>query len=168
MSMVLHPRSSWRTLDKIAAGLVYGAIVVLSLVMALGDETASPFKMAIVLFGSVLAITLARMFSELLSHALETGERMPTRAVVFARWRNAHPALSVANLPSVLFLAAGLGWMPVEWAVTASQAYCILILVAFGARVGWVVSRRPLISLAGAACAGGLGFALATLKYTVQ
>ncbi|HAJ45637.1 MAG TPA: hypothetical protein DCL54_03535, partial [Alphaproteobacteria bacterium] len=61
-------------------GLIYGAILVLSILMALDLQPDAPFKPAIILFGSVLAMTLARALAALLSHAAETGERIMNAA----------------------------------------------------------------------------------------
>lgn len=168
MSKMSIPYSGWQPIEKVAFGLIYGAIVVLSLLMALDHQAESPFNMAIVLFGSVLAITLAKMFAELLSHAIETGERILTPQAFRTAWRNVHPTLSVANLPAVLFLAAGMNWVPVHIVVIVSQVFCILILLVLGARVGWVISHGPWLSIGGAICAGGVGFALAAMKYALH
>ncbi len=168
MSRISVPYLGWRALEKIAFGLIYGAILVLSLLLALDDRAEAPLNMAIVLFGSVLAISLAKIFAELLSYAIETGERVLTWRALHTAWRHAHPTLSVANLPAALFVAAGLGWLRVETAVTLSQIYCIAILVVIGARVGWVISRGPWLTLAGAVFSGGIGCALAVLKYAIH
>jgi hypothetical protein len=162
------PRIGWRPLERIAFGLIYGAIMVLSLLMAMNEAAGSPFDMAIVLFGSVLAITLARAFAELLSHAIQTGERVLTRQALLTAWRGSHPTLSVANLPTALFVAAGLEWLTVGQVVIVSQVYSILILVLFGARVGWVISRGPWLSVGGAVFSGGIGVALAAMKYLIH
>ena len=162
------PYLGWRSLEKIAFGLIYGAIVVVSLLLALDGRAEAPFDMAIVLFGSVLAISLAKIFAELLSHVIETGQRVLTWQSLRAAWAHAHPTLSVANLPTALFVAAGLGWLRVDTAVTVSQVYCIAILVVLGGRVGWVISRGPWLTLAGAVFSGGIGSALALLKYAIH
>ena len=168
MSKLSMSYSGWPPLERVAFGLIYGAIVVLSLLMALNHQTESPFAMAIALFGSVLAISLAKMFAELLSHAIETGERILTRQALGSAWRHVHPTLSVANVPALLFLAAGMNWLSVQSVVTISQVYCILILVALGARVGWAISHGPWLSISGAVCAGALGTALAAMKYALH
>ena len=169
--MVIHahvPRLRWATLEREAFGLIYGAIIVLSLLMALAPEPVAPFKPAIVLFGSVLAMTLARALAALIAHSIETGERMMRMSAIRSAWRGSHPILFVAHLPTALFMASGLGWILPEAAMLISQLFCILILVIFGARVGWVISHGPWLPLLGALFAGGLGSALALLKYAIQ
>lgn len=169
--MAIHahiPRLRWATLEREAFGLIYGAIMVLSLLMALSPQPVAPFKPAIVLFGSVLAMTLARALAALIAHSIETGERMLRVSALREAWRGSHPILFVAQLPTALFVASGLGWLSLETAMLLSQLFCILILVIFGARVGWVISHGPWLPILGALFAGGLGSALALLKYAIQ
>ena len=71
--------TGWNRFDRAAFGIIYGAITVLSILIAAGHHPQPPFETAAVLFGSVLAITLAKAFAEMMAHALETGERI-TRA----------------------------------------------------------------------------------------
>lgn len=169
--MVLHaqlPRLRWRTLEREAFGLIYGAIMVLSLLMAFAEEPATRFKPAIVLFGSVLAMSFARALAALISHAIDTGERMLRLEAVREAWRGSHPILFVAHLPTALFLASGLGLLSLQTAILSAQLFCILILVVFGARVGWVISHGPWLPVAGALFAGTLGSSLAALKYILH
>lgn len=162
------PRLSWQTLEREAFGLIYGAIIVLSLIMALSPQPTAPFKPAAVLFFSVLAMTLTRALAALIAHSIETGERMLHPSALHSSWRGSHHILFVAHLPTALFIASGLGWLPFKIAVLLSQLFCILILVIFGARVGWVIGHGPWLAIGGVLFAGGLGSALALLKYVIQ
>lgn len=168
LSRIHHPHLDWLPVERVAFGLIYGAILVLSLLMAAGENTDMKVKTALVLFGSVLAVTLARGFAELVAHAIETGERMLTRRALCSAWNGSHPTLAVVVLPTALFLAAGLGLCSAGLATVLSQAYCIAILVLFGARVGWVICHGPWLSIAGAFFAGGIGSALAAMKYVLH
>jgi len=162
------PHIGWQPIEKAAFGVIYGTIVVLSLLMALDDQPTALFEPAAILFGSVLAVTLAKAFAELLSHAIETGERMLTRSAWHAAWRHSHPTLSVANLPTALFIAAGLGWLTMETATLLSQLICVVILLVLGARVGWVINHGLWLPIGGALFAGGIGVALAAMKYAIH
>jgi len=157
----------WTRIDRSAFGLVYGAITVLSLLMAMGDHPEAPYRTAAILFGSVLAVTLAKAFAELLAHALETGDRV-TRAGWRVAWQHSLPTLTVVNLPTLLFVASGLGWIPVGIAGQLAQATCIIVLMAVGERVGWVIDGRAMPAVAGALFAGGVGLALALVKYVIH
>jgi len=168
MHTIHAPRLGWQPVEKAAFGLIYGAIMVLSILMALGNPPEYPFEPAIVLFGSVLAVVLAKAFSELLSHAMETGEQILTRKAFATAWQHSHPTLLVANVPTGLFFAAGLGWLGLETATAASQIFCVIILVVLGARVGWVIRHSWWLPVGGALFAGAIGFALALLKYAIH
>lgn len=157
----------WQRIDRAAFGLVYGAITVLGILLAIGAHPGAPFETAAILFGSVLAVTLAKAFAELMSHALDTGERM-TRAAWRAAWVHSSPTLATANLPALFFLAAGLGWMAVETAVVLSQWVAVGMLFLVGLRVGWVLEGRAVPAVLGGLFAGGVGLALALLKFILH
>lgn len=153
--------------DEAVFGLIYGAIMVLSILMAAGDHPESPLKTAAVLFGSLLAITLAKSFAEFLAHGVETGDRLE-RSAWRKAWSHSYPTLAVANVPTLLCLAAAFSWLTIETAVMLSQVLCIALLILLGARVGWVIDGRPLPALLGALFAGGIGMALAILKVLIH
>jgi hypothetical protein len=162
----LHP--GWKPIDQAALGLIYGAILVLSMLMALQETHTRPHRPAIVLFGSVLAMTLAKAFSEVLAHSVQTHEKVLTRRSWAAAWQHSHPTLTVANLPTLLIPTAGLGWMDFAHAVALSQIFCVAILVVLGARVGWAINPNSWLPVGGAAFVGGIGSALAALKYALH
>lgn len=159
--------ATWRRLDDAASGLIYGAIIVLAVLMTAKAKPPEPLEAAAVVFGSTLAVTLAKAFSSLLAHAIETGERM-TRQSWRMAWHHSSPTLAVANLPTALFVAAAVGWVTVEQAVTWSQGLCVAVLVGLGARVGWVLDRRVRSSILGSAFAGGVGLGLALMKHVIH
>lgn len=159
--------TGWERLDKAAFGLIYGAIMVLSILLAQGGHPAPPLETGIVLFGSVLAITLAKAFAELLAHALDTRERM-ARGSWRAAWRHSKPTLAVANVPTALFLVAWQQWITVDTALVLSQAMCVTLLALLGGRAAWVLDRRLLPAILGAIFAGGVGLLLAIVKYVIH
>lgn len=159
--------TGWRRLDNAAFGIIYGAIMVLSILMAAGQHPEAPGKTAVVLFGSVLAITLAKAFAELMAQALSSGERV-TRHAWRAAWNHSKPTLAVANLPTAFFLAASADWLSAEFAVVLSQWVCVGLMVVLGARVGWVIDGRVMPAVLGGMLAGGVGVALALMKVTIH
>lgn len=159
--------SGWQRIDKAAFGIIYGAIMVLSILLAQGGHPAPPLETAVVLFGSVLAITLAKAFAEFLSQALEATARM-TRGSWRAAWRHSTSTLAVANVPTGLFLAAWQGWIGAETALMWSQVLCVILLAGLGARAGWVPDRRAWPAILGAVFAGGIGVLLAIVKYAIH
>ncbi|WP_400088335.1 hypothetical protein [Yoonia sp. R78084] len=159
--------SGLQRLDKAAFGLIYGAIMVLSILLAAGDHPDTPIKTAVVLFGSVLAITLAKAFAELMANALQTKERV-TRIAWHAAWHHSSPTLAVANVPTLFFLAASVGWLSAQTAVFLSQGLCVALLMILGLRVGWVIDGRVMPAVLGGVFAGSAGLALAVLKLVIH
>lgn len=156
--------SRWQRIDRAAFGIIYGTILVLSILIGVAEHPSPPFETAILLFGSVLAITLAKTFAEMVSHALDTGERI-TRAARRQAWQHSRPTLAVANLPTLLFIGSGFGWIAADLALLLSQIFCVAILTTLGARVGWVLEQRVFPAILGAFVSGGIGLALAVFKY---
>jgi hypothetical protein len=154
-------------LDKAAFGIIYGAIMVLAILMAQGSHPTPPLETAVVLFGSVLAITLAKAFAEFLGHALDARERM-TRHSWRAAWTHSTPTLAVANVPTALFLAAWLGWIDPQTALVGSQVLCVALLAVLGARTGWVLDHRLVPTILGALFVGGIGVLLSVVKYVIH
>ncbi len=161
------PENGWERLDRAALGIVYGAITVLSVLMAVGNHAEVPLETAVVLFGSTLAVTLAKAFAELLSRALDTGERM-TRVAWKRAWGHSRPTLVTANISTLMFVLAALGLVSTQTAVAGSQIICVAFLLLLGARVGWVLERTVISSTLGAVFAGGVGLMLAALKYVIH
>lgn len=165
--MTPQPAQGWERLDKAAFGIIYGAIMVLSTLLAQGSHPAPPLETAVVLFGSVFAITLAKAFAELLSHALDTRERL-TRRSFYSAWHHSAPTLAVANVPTALFLAAWRDWIGADTALVLSQILCVALLAVLGARAGWVLDRRVIPSILGAVFAGGVGLLLSIVKHVIH
>jgi hypothetical protein len=154
--------------QRASFGLIYGSILVLSVLMAMDEVRDGPFEAALVLFGSVFAVTLAKIFAEVLSHSMETGERVLTAKAFGTAWGHSHSTLTVANVPTAIFLMSGLGWLSVETATALAQGFCIVLLVVLGARVGWVINHSWWLPIGGALFAGSVGFGLAALKYAIH
>ena len=164
----LDPHLAWGPVHRASFGLIYGAILVLSLLMAMHEVRDGPFEAALVLFGSVLAVTLAKIFAEVLAHAMETGERILTAKAFGTAWQHSHPTLLVANVPTAIFIVAGLGWLDVATATAIAQVFCVFVLVVLGARVGWVINHSWWLPIAGALFAGSVGVGLAAMKYAIH
>ena len=114
-----HSTSDWQRLESAAFGIIYGSITVLSILVVAGSHPKVPPEIAAILFGLVLAVTLAKAFAELMAHAIETRELI-TRHARRAAWRHSSATLAAANLPTSLFLAAAVRWLRLELAVLLS------------------------------------------------
>jgi hypothetical protein len=85
-----------------------------------------------------------------------------------AAWAHSHATLLVANVPTAIFVAAGFEWLEIATATAAAQAFCVLVLVVLGARVGWVINHSWWLPIGGALFAGGVGVGLAAMKYAIH
>ncbi|MCU0907489.1 MAG: hypothetical protein MUF73_08590 [Rhodobacteraceae bacterium] len=157
----------WARVDAAAFGMIYGSVTVLGLLMAMEAHPESPLRAAAVLFGTVLAISMAKAFADVMSTAIDSGQRITRQAVALA-WHHARDTLVAANLPTVFFLVAAGGLWPVGTAVSLSQVYCTVLLMLVGARVGWRVDVRVLSAVLGAVLAGIVGATLALLKFVIH
>lgn len=157
----------WARVDATAFGMIYGAVTVLALLMAMAAHPKGPLASAGVLFGSTLAISMAKAFADLMSTAIDTGARI-TRAGLWRAWLHARDTMAAANLPALFFVAAGLDLWSGDLALLLSQVYCTMLLMLVGARVGSRVDGTRLSALLGMLFAGGVGLALALLKYLIH
>lgn len=160
-------RGLWARADSSAFGMIYGSVSVLGLLMAMAAHPDAPLTSAAVLFGTVLAISMAKAFADVMSTAIDTGQRIRREALVRS-WRHARDTLVAANLPTLFFLVSALGLWSVALAVSLSQLYCTVLLMLVGARVGWRADGSVLSALLGAVFAGGVGLALALMKYVIH
>lgn len=157
----------WAKIDAASFGMIYGSVTVLGLLMAMEAHPDEPLVSAASLFGSVLAISMAKAFADVMSTAIGTRQKI-TRKMLASSWHHARDTLVAANLPTLFFLAAALGVWSVALAVALSQLYCTVLLMLVGARVGWRVDGSVLSALLGTVFAGGVGLALALLKVLIH
>ena len=157
----------WARVDESSFGMIYGSVTALALLMAMAAHPDGPLASAAVLFGSVLAISMAKAFADVMSTAIETRQRI-TREAIAAAWHHSRVTLVAANLPTLFFVASSFGFWTVAWAVSLSQVYCTLLLMLVGARVGWRVDGKVLSVFLGAVFAGGVGLALAVMKHVIH
>lgn len=162
-----HSGGLLHRIDAAAFGLIYGTITSLSILMAMGSHPDAPFPMAAALFGSVLAVTLAKAFAEVLADELERGDDAPTATFADA-WNHSRPTLIAANVPTLLIAASGFGLLPTETAISLAQFFAIGVLVMIGARVGWVARGRVISAILGGVFTGGIGLALSVMKFLIH
>ena len=62
-----------RKIDEAAFGVVYGSITVIALLMAMHRPVEAPGHQALILFGSVFAVAVAKAYAELCERMLQTG-----------------------------------------------------------------------------------------------
>ncbi len=154
-------------LELKAFGMIYGSITVLATVLAFGHSAEDPVRTALILFGSVLAMTLAKAFAQVSSDAVRD-RRRPGRADFRQAWHHTAPTLAAANVPALMIAGAATGLYDIHRALVLSQLYAIVVLVLFGYSIGWVIYRRVWPAALNGAFTGAIGLALALLKYVMH
>lgn len=98
-----------------------------------------------------------------MARPIEPGERT-TRHAWRAAWNHGSATRAVANVPTLAFVAAAMGWLPLELAVPLSLGICMSRLRVLGARAGWVIDGRIGPVILGGSFAGGIGVTLSRLQ----
>ena len=152
-------------IDEAAFGVVYGSITVMALLMGVQPPIDDPGHKAILLFGSVFAVAVAKAYAEICERILQSGHAA-TWSDVRAVWHHSRTVLLAANGPTLAFLLAALGLLSAETALLIAQILAIGLLCWFGGRIGWRIQGRTTGMLLGAALTGGLGVLVTLLKST--
>lgn len=157
-----------RRVEESAFGVIYGAITVLSLLMAFPAAEDDAVRAALVLFGSIVAVVLAKAFAEISAETLRTGRRLGRTGLV-AAWRHSRTSLVAANGPSLAIALSATGLYPFASGVVLAQLLAVALLAAYGFRIGSVVyGGRILPATLHGAFTGGTGVVLAALKYLLH
>jgi hypothetical protein len=145
------------------ARVIYGTIIGLALVVALGQHPPTATQVAAAIVATAVAVGLAEMYSEFV--ATETRERRPVRRAEIRRLAADSGAVTFgACFPVVYFLLAALEVIEVDTAFTLAKwsGLGLICVYAFlGARLAGARSSRALLQTA---VLGGIGGALIAVK----
>jgi hypothetical protein len=149
------------------AEVIYGTLVLMSVLAALSEEITDPVKVMVSVAGTAVALFLTRWYAEVLAETVTFG-RGPSgrdrRAIV----GDASLLLVVAVVPVVMLLLSVVRALSLEWAVDVS------LLIGTGSLGAWgfVKARRagagPLRTVGTTAATLGIGLLLVTLKALVH
>lgn len=156
-----------RQIDEAAFGVVYGSITVMAFLMAMHHPIEAPGKQALVLFGTVAVVAVAKAYAEICERVLKSGKPADWTDIR-AAWTHSQTVLLAANGPAVAFALSWAGVYDTAVALTLAQVLAIGVLAYFGARIGWRVRGTALSGIVGAGLTGGLGFAISLLKYVTH
>ena len=148
---------------RYAARSVYGAIVVLALLLALEDHSPGPFAAAGLVAGTVLAVLSAEAYSEILGAEVDHRRRL-TRDERRAMEREHALMFAAAVWPVIFLLLAGVGLLEEETAYTLGTWVVIAMLFVFGylaRRLAGLSNSQAVVS---ALVLGSIGLLLAGLK----
>lgn len=148
-------------------GYVYGAIIVLVVLVSLEARPPHPLEIAGVLIGTMATVALAHAHAAISGLDYDRGRRVPWRAVLptlVAAW----PVAASAVVPAALFVAAAAGAVSLGFAFAAAQALICLSLFTIGywsqRRAGGSVGR----SLADGAIDLAFGLLIVALKLLID
>lgn len=154
-------------IERNAFGVIYGSITVLALLMSMSHAGEEPIKTALMLFGSVLAVTLAKAFAQVSSDAVNKRQRL-SRAEIHHAWSHSAPTLVAANIPTLLIAGSASGIYTFATSVWLAEITAIGLLAVYGYSIGWVIYGRRIPGLLHAAFTSSIGLALALLKFVIH
>ena len=147
----------------LAARGVYGAIVVLALLLAMKEHPPGPWAAAGLVAVSVLAVLAAELYAELLGLEIELG-RATTRAEQRAKLHELGPITLSAEAPVLVLVLAGLGIIDEDRAFDLAVVVTIALITVDGFLARRLAGRTTAESLRSAVFLGSIGVALAVVK----
>lgn len=152
-----------KSIDEAAFGVIYGTIAVMGVLMATNRDHLNPWVTVGTLFATVLAVSLAKAYADLASNTLKTG-RHANVSMIAASWEHSRTTLIAANGPTLAMLLSAAGLYDATIALILAQLLAIVLLLFYGARIGFRLTGRLIPALLGATLTGGIGLALSLLK----
>ena len=148
-------------------GLVYGTIVVLSVIVAgakaFPDDTT---RIAVLVAGTTIVFFLAHAYSHALTHSVRTGERLTLHEVRHIGRHEA--ALVLAGLPSIVVLLLGsLDVMDADTAIWLALGLGLAVLAVQGFVFARLERLGPTATVAVVGVNLALGLLLVALKLLV-
>jgi len=152
-----------RQIDEAAFGVVYGSITVMALLMTVHPPIEDPGRKAVLLFGTVFVVAVAKAYAEMCERMLTSGNAA-TWSDIKAVWKHSQTVLLAGNGPTVAFLLSALGLLSAETALRVAQLLALGLLGWFGGRIGWRVRGSVPSMMIGAVLTGGIGLLITALK----
>ena len=150
-------------IDEAAFGVVYGSITVMALLMGMHAPVEDPGPKAVLLFGSVFVVAVAKAYAEICERMLQSGQAAGWSDVREV-WGHSRTVLLAGNGPTLAFLLSAIGLYDPDTALIVAQVLAIALLTWFGGRIGWRVRGSVLSAVVGAGLTGGLGLSITLLK----
>lgn len=156
-----------RQVDEAAFGVVYGSIMVTALLMGLHAPIEDSGRQALLLFGSVFVMAVAKAYAGICERMLQSGHAA-TWADASAVWSHSRAVLLAGNGPTLAFLLAALGLFSANIGLIVAQILVIGLLGWFGGRIGWRVGGTILAMFFGAALTRRLGLLITSLETSLH
>lgn len=152
-----------RFTGRYAARSVYGAIVVLALLLTMEGHSPGPFAAAALVAGTVLVVLAAEAYSEILGAEVDRHRRL-TREERHEVVREHGLMFAAATWPVTLLLLAGVGLISEAMAFDLGRWVVVTMLFAYGYLARRLAGTSNLRALSSAFVLGSLGLLLAGLK----
>jgi hypothetical protein len=169
-SWIIRPRvvrAGDHSLGHYAARSVYGAILVLAMLLALQHHPTGPFHAALLIAGTVLAVLAAEAYADLLGLEIDSGG-LSTREQRREKLRDLAVVTGAAEGPVLVLVLAGLGLIGEDRAFRLAVGITVALLFVAGFLARWLAGRSLWTSVQSSLVAGGLGVALAIFKHFVH
>ena len=122
-------------IDEAAFGVVYGSISVMAVLMAMHSPIEDPGFHAVLLFGTVFVVAVAKAYAEVCERMLKTGNAA-TWSDVGAVWQHSRTILLAGNGPTIAFICSAFGLISPDRRLLVAQLLAIGLLGWFGGRIG--------------------------------
>lgn len=143
---------------------IYGSITVLAVLLIMTEHPPGAIAAVVTLFGTVLVVTLAEAYSEIVAELIVTEKRL-TREEALRIWHHSRPILLGANVPTVVVIALGVtGLTSMEVALTIATYSVYAVLFLTGLAVGRHLNGTPLNILLSGLFTLSIGLLIGVLK----
>ncbi len=164
-----HRRSETRERlrDANFAGAIYGQIIVLSVLAALGPRADDASTVAVTVLSSQLVFWLAHGYAELISQHVQRDQRL-TWSQVTGVLEHEWPLVQAAIPTLVLMILSGLGLFEARLGVYIALGLGVAQLFAWGYYVGGKSGRSPFRQVLVALVSGAIGLIMVILKLALH
>lgn len=145
------------------ARAVYGLITVLAVLQTMELHPPEPWRAAVTVFGTTLAIALIEVYAETIGELLGRRDRLARKDLVHF-WHDATPVLVGAQGPTIALILSALGVMSVETAIDIAQLVAFATLFAYGWRVGQMLNVPIVRRIVSGLVLVGIGVLLVLIK----
>ncbi len=147
--------------------ILYGCVVVLTVLAALGEDPAHPLQDMVMVWIAVAGVALAEAWSEIVVKEANLGRKAYWPGIV-AALRHSLWVLPAALVPTVTFLMSATRQLGVARAYDLSTGALVAFIFASAARGQWLAGAGPLRSAATGLIASAIGFGIAQLRALVH
>jgi len=147
--------------------ILYGCIVVLTVLAALGEDPAHPLEDIVMVWIAVAGVALSEAWSEFVVKKAQLGNKAHWPEIEVAI-RHSLWVLPAALIPTVTFLMSATRRLGVARAYELATVALVAFMFASAARSQWFAGAGALRSAATGLIASAIGFGIAQLRALVH